>query len=389
MCSSNKRKVTFLKENLFKLAWKTDKKINKKVELGIVEAVQSKKTYKIRRVGDFLFAGYEKDPLFNKRLSVILVKDDLNTKSYLGTKVNWDVGESMKNFILNGAIVSTEPTKYIKKTLNTQQKVSDSNKINTFVEEYSQYDEWIIEKSKEIEEILMESKFQSLLMNNYNAEIEGDNIKTDNSWIQLPLSMIIMAKDFLYQSNYFNISDNAKDSNSPKILLYDPYWNFGQNDGLFEVESSSSEYNSIVKNQKCKLKKFQSKSLNYSYRSLVNYYHWNRTSFEVNKYLVALDDDSLEELEEINDMSHLLLFMTQFELSKVKKLPLKALESDTYLLIEKIELFENSSNYYIPAMLPLYEIKVPKKKKKSNDAKNNKKKKNKKNKNSSESDDEE
>ena len=70
MCSSNKRKVTFLKDNLFKLAWKTEEKLNKKVELGIVEAAQSKKTYKVRRVGDYLIAGYEKDPLFKNRYFV-------------------------------------------------------------------------------------------------------------------------------------------------------------------------------------------------------------------------------------------------------------------------------------------------------------------------------
>ena len=256
MCSSNKRKVTFLKDNLFKLAWKTDKKINKKVELGIVEAVQSKKTYKIRRVGDFLFAGYEKDPLFNKRLAVILVKDDLNTKSKLSSKVNRDVDESMSNFILNGAILSIEPTEYIKQTLNIHQRVSDSKQINEFVEEYSQYKKWIIQKSKEIEDILSESNFKNLLKKNYKAEINEDNIKTGNPWIQLPLSMIIMAQEFTYQSNYFNISDKAKDFNSPKILLYDPYWNFGQNDGWFEVESSSSEYNSIVKKKtKMQIKK--------------------------------------------------------------------------------------------------------------------------------------
>ena len=155
-------------------------------------------------------------------------------------------------------------------------------------------------------------------MLNYDAKVKGDNIKTSNPWIQLPLSMIIMAQEFTYQSNYFNISDKANDSNSPEILLYDPYWNFGQNDGLFEVESSSSEYNSIVKKQKCKLEKFQSKSLNYSYRSLVYYYHLNRTSFKANKYLVTLADDLLEELKEMNGMSHLILFMAQFELSKVK-----------------------------------------------------------------------
>ena len=190
----------------------------------------------------------------------------------------------------------------------------------------------------------------------YDAKVKEDNIKTNNPWIQLPLSMIIMAKDFLYQNNYFNISGKAKDSNSPKILLYDPYWNFGQNDGLFEVESSSSEYNTIVKKQKCKLKKFQNKSLNYSYRSLVNYYHLNRTSFEVNRYLVDLDDDSIEQLEEINDMSHFLLFMTRFEISKVKKFPLKAIDSDTCLLIEKIDLYEDSPTYCIPAILPLHQI---------------------------------
>ena len=185
--------------------------------------------------------------------------------------------------------------------------------------------------------------------------------------------MIIMTKDFLYQNNYFNISDKAKDSDFPEILLYDPYWNFGQSEVLFKVESSSSEFNSIAKKLKCKLKKFQCKSLNYSYRSLVNFYHLNRTSFEVNKYLVALDDDSIEQLVEINDMSHLLLFMTRFELSKVKKLHLKSLEPGTYLLIEKIDFNENSPIYCIPAILPLYVIDISKKKEKKEKKKKKKK----------------
>ena len=287
-----------------------------------------------------------------KRLTVILVKDDLNTKSNLSSEVNRDVDESMLNFILNGAMLSIGPTMYIMNTLNTQQRVSNSKQIKEFVKQYYQYEKWTIKISKEIENILNEINLKKILMLNYDAKVKGDNIKTSNPWIQLPLSMIIMAQEFTYQSNYFNISDKANDSNSPEILLYDPYWNFGQNDGLFEVESSSSEYNSIVKKQKCKLEKFQSKSLNYSYRSLVYYYHLNRTSFKANKYLVTLADDLLEELKEMNGMSHLILFMAQFELSKVKKLPLKALEPDTYLLIEKIDLSEDS-NYYIPAMLPL------------------------------------
>ena len=343
----------------------TDEQINQKVEIGIVEATQNKKTYRVRRVGDFSIAGYKEDPLIGKRLLVRSSQDDISTKPNLSSKVNKDIDARISNLILDGAMVSTKPTKYIKKTLNTQQRVSDSKQINEFVEQYSQYKKWIIEKSKEIEDILSENNFKNLLKTNYEAEIKGDNIKTKNPWIQLPLSMIIMAKDFLNQNNYFNISDKAKDSNSPEILLYDPYWNFGQNDGLFEVESSSSEYNTIVKKYlKCKLKKFQSKSLNYSYRSLVNYYHLNRTSFEVNRYLVSLDSNSLEQLEDINDMSHLLLFMTQFELSETIKLPLKAMDSDTCLLIEKIDLYEDSPTYCIPAILPLYVIDISKKKSK-------------------------
>ena len=386
MCSSNKRKVTFLKDNLFKLAWKTEEKLNKKVELGIVEAAQSKKTYKVRRVGDYLIAGYEKDPLFKNRYFVKAEGINQNEKKIHKNKEIKNIEEIMLTLILNGTILSNEPTKYIKETLTTEQKVSDSKQINQIVQKYSNYFSWTIEKSKEVEDLLSEKYLKKLLMTSYSAKINGDIIEIENPWIQLPLSMLLMAKEFIYQKDIFSIFDKAKDSNSPEILLYDPYWNFGQNDGLFDVESSSFEYNSIVKKLKCKLKKFQSKSLNYSYRSLVNYYHWNRISFEVNKYLVALDD-SLEELEEINDMSHLLLFMTQFKRSKVKKLPLKSLEPDTYLLIEKIDLSEDSSNYYIPAMLPLYVINVSKKKKKTNDTKNKIKKK--KSKNSSESDDEE
>ena len=209
---------------------------------------------------------------------------------------------------------------------------------------------------------MSENNFKNLLKANYEAEIKGDNIKTNNPWIQLPLSMIIMAKDFLYQNNYFKISDKAKDSDCPEILLYDLYWNFGQSEALFKVEKSSSEYNSIAKKLKCKLRKFQNISLNNNYRSLIYYYHLNRTSFEVNKYLVSINSDSLEQLEEINDMSHLLLFMSQFKFSEVKKLPLKSLDPDIYLLIEKIDLSEDSPNYCIPAILPLYVIDISKNK---------------------------
>ena len=339
----------------------TDEQINQKVEIGIVEATQNKKTYRVRRVGDYSIAGYVEDPLIGKRLLVRSSQDDIGTKPNLSSKLNKDIDARMSNLILNGAKVSAEPTKYIKKKLNTQQRVSDSKQINEFVEQYSQYDEWIIEKSKEIEDLLSESNFKNLLKTNYEAEIKGDNIKTKNSWIQNPLSMIIMAKDFLYQNNYFNISDNSTDSNSPEILLYDSYWNFGQSEVLFEIESSS-EYNSIVKKLKCKLKKFQNKSLNYNYRSLIYYYHLNRTSFEVKNYLINFDNESLENLEKINDMSQLLLFMNQFELTTIEKLPLKTLEYGTYLLIEKIDLSEDSPSHAIPAILPLYAIEFLKKK---------------------------
>ena len=52
-------------------------------------------------------------------------------------------------------------------------------------------------------------------------------------------------------------------------------------------------------------------------------------------------------------MSQLLLFMNQFELTTIEKLPLKTLEYGTYLLIEKIDLSEDSPSHAIPAILPL------------------------------------
>ena len=119
----------------------TDLQINQKVEIGIVEATQNKKTYRVRRVGDYSIAGYEEDPLNGKRLLERSSQDDIGTKPNLSSKVNKDIDENMENFILNGAMLSTKPTKYIKKTLNTQQRVSDSKKIKEFVEQYSQYKE--------------------------------------------------------------------------------------------------------------------------------------------------------------------------------------------------------------------------------------------------------
>jgi len=119
----------------------TDEQINQKVEIGIVEAAQNKKTYRVRRVGDFSIAGYKDDPLNGNRLLVRSSQDDISTKSNLSSKTNKNIDESMSNLILYGAMLSTEPTKYIKKTLNTQQRVSDSKQIKEFVKHYSQYDE--------------------------------------------------------------------------------------------------------------------------------------------------------------------------------------------------------------------------------------------------------
>ena len=116
----------------------TDEQINQKVEIGIVEATQNKKTYRVRRVGDFSIAGYEDDPLIGKRPLVRSSQDDISTKPNLSSKVNKDIDENLKNFILNGAMLSIEPTKYIKKTLNTQQRASDSKQVKELVEQYSQ-----------------------------------------------------------------------------------------------------------------------------------------------------------------------------------------------------------------------------------------------------------
>ena len=153
----------------------------------------------------------------------------------------------------------------------------------------------------------------------------------------------------------FNIFGKPDDSELD-IYLYDRYWNFSQSETYNEIESNTNEYREILKkNSKYSLTKIQNHSLNYSFRSLIYLYNFKRVSLKIKKFTIALESEQVETLENISDMSHLLIFLSQFELCPVSKTPIKSLEQGTYLLIDKI-VFSEVDDLKIPGILPLYLI---------------------------------
>ena len=341
----------------------SDEEINEKINLGYTwpkDRLNKKRDF--RRISNYKDSGYSEDPVKGVRLAIKLSgkvsqdpKDTQNKKS-----------KSKKTIIQNvfsfGCQKTFDPESEFKEKLTYTYKLSDKEKINECIEELKSNKDYKIKTDTYLEDFLSEDLCIEKLKELFEMEVEDDKttITVCNPWIQIVLGILIMTKDFINYNENFSLKSKKKKDKIPK--LFDPYWNFQNKETKFSVDSGKSEFKKLLFETKheSEVKRVQSFWMNLCFRGLAYYYSKNGVDYTIDRVMIHFEGkktDKAREIAEIEDMSHLMAVLAQFEIEEYNKKELKKKNDGTLLILDRIT-FADPSFYFIPAILPMYIVNI-------------------------------
>ena len=212
-----------------------------------------------RRISNFTYSGYKKDPVDGKRLSDTFNNENLTNVDDSQNKNLKALEDRSKNIFRLGCGATIDPNSCFEDKLTYRFKLSDKEEINERIEEIISFNDHQIKTDIDFTEFLSEGICIKQLQKLFKMEVEEDKtvIKVNNPWIQIILGIFIMTKDFILYNNLFNLKDKKK---GDKIaILFDPYWNFKTSKNMFNIKSDSNEFKKLLFNikQKSQVKRIQ------------------------------------------------------------------------------------------------------------------------------------
>ena len=100
--------------------------------------------------------------------------------------------------------------------------------------------------------------------------------------------------------------------------------------------------------------------MNLCFRGLAYYYFKNGVEYTIDRVMIHFEGkktDKAQAIAEIEDMSHLMAELAQFEIEEYNKKALKKKNDGVLLILDRIT-FADPSFYFIPAMLPIYIVNI-------------------------------
>ena len=283
------------------------------------------------------------------------IKDSQNKKSKIKKNKNIDV-------LSLGSQKTFDPESEFNPKLTYTFKLSDKEKIDECIEELKSNKDYQIKTDTYFAEFLSEDLCIKKLNKLFEMEVEDDKtaITVSNPWIQIVLGILIMTKDFINYNENFSLESKKKKDKIPK--LFDLYWNFQNKEIIFFVDSGKSEFKKLLFETKheSEVKRVQSFWMNLCFRGLAYYYSKNGVDYTIDRVMIHFEGkktDKAREIAEIEDMSHLMVVLAQFEIEEYNKKALKKKNEGTLLILGRIT-FADPSFYFIPAILPMYIVNI-------------------------------
>ena len=341
----------------------SDEEINGKITLGYTwPKGRLNKKRDFRRINNYEDSKYKEDPVKGIRLAINLSdkvsqdpNDSQNKKSKSKKTSNQDV------FSLGCQKTFNPESEYKAKLIYTY-KLSDKEKIDEWIEELKSNKEYQIKTETYLADFISEDLCVQKLNKLFEMEVEQDKtaITVNNPWIQIVLGILIMTKDFINYNDNFSLEGKKKKDKIP--LLFDIYWNFQNKENISSVNSNNCEFKKLLFETKheSEVKRVQSYWMNLCFRGLAYYYSKNGVDYSIDRVMIHFEGnetDKARAIAEIEDMSHLMIELAQFEIEEYDQKALKKKNDGTLLILDRITFADPSFNF-IPAMLPMYIVNI-------------------------------
>ena len=175
-----------------------------------------------------------------------------------------------------------------------------------------------------------------------------------------------MIKDFITGEDIFNFrTDNSSTKDEADFYIFDQYWDFSISNGNYKLDSESEQFQDLLLKVKknWSILRYQSFYLNLCFRGLAYYYIKTGVNFKISKSVIHIQENesmkTAKNIACIEDMSKLMIILAQYKLEEYNKDTLQEKKEGVLIIFERID-FGDMSNKRIPALLPMYVMKIKK-----------------------------